>query len=133
MTESEDAELQKANEYLSYWKPQLRLDHIDFELDMLRREESNELARCCSAFGRHRQKIHIRHPDDRSESDKNHFRRDLEVAVVHELLHTKEATWRDHPKVEAVLDKDKWLRELHEDSLDAIAEAMVRARRGITR
>jgi hypothetical protein len=32
-----------------------------------------------------------------------------------------------------VMDEDKWLSSLHEDSLDAVAEALVRARRGITR
>ena len=52
---------------------------------------------------------------------------------MHELLHTKEAPWRDHPKVYEVLDKDVWLKGLHEDSLDAVAEALVRARRGIRR
>jgi hypothetical protein len=133
MTEAEENELKQAEEHLVYWQPQLRLDHIDFELDMLRKEENVSLAQCCVAFARHRQKLHVRHPDDRSERDKNDFRRDLEVAVVHELLHSKEATWRDHPSIDDVFKKDKWLTELHEDSLDAIAEALVRARRGIIR
>jgi hypothetical protein len=32
MTALETAELLKAEEYLNYWRPQLRLDHIDFEI-----------------------------------------------------------------------------------------------------
>ncbi len=133
MTEAEETELEKAKEYLFYWKRQLRLDHIDFEIDLLRKEENDTLAQCCVAFAHHRQKIHIRHPGDRTERDKQDFRRDLEVAIVHELLHTKEATWRDHPAIDEPFKKDKWLVQLHEDSLDATAEALVRVRRGMTR
>ena len=133
MIEVEEQELEQAYDYLRYWKPQLRLDHVDFEIDILRKEENGHLAQCCVAFGRHRQKIHIRHPYDRSEKDKTDFRRDLEVAVVHELLHTKEAPWRDHPSIDKIFNDDKWLTGLHEDSLDAIAEALVRVRRGMNR
>lgn len=134
MTESEQGELNQAQEYVSYWKSQLRLDHIDFEIVLYSPEENNgNLATCKISFPRHRQKIRIMHPSDRSERDKEVFRRGLEVAIVHELLHTKEMPWRDHPSIEEVFEKDKWLKELHEDSLDAVAEALVRARRGILR
>ena len=134
MTELEDKELQQAKEYLSYWQPQLRLDHIDFELVLMIPEENkNQLANCKVNLSRHRQKIAFRHPSQRSEIDRLDFRRDLEVSVVHELLHTKEMMWRDHPKVDDMFEGDAWLRERHEDSLDAVAEALVRARRGITR
>jgi hypothetical protein len=134
VTEAEEKELQQAQEYLSYWQPQLRLDHIDFEFFLIAEEENkNHLADCKVAPGRHRQKIGLRHPSDRKNSDNLIFRRDLEVVIVHELLHTKEFPWRDHPSIDAVFEKDKWLVELHEDSLDAIAEALVRARRGMRR
>lgn len=134
MTPEEEQELKQAEEYLAYWKPQLRLDHVDFEIVFSNPEESNgHLATCKIAWGRHRQKIEIRHPIERTERDKTVFRRDLEVVIVHELLHTKETPWRDHPSVEKLFTDDKWLAGLHEDSLDATAEALVRARRGITR
>ena len=133
MTPDEEQELSNAKEYLSYWQRQLRLDHIDFELDLLRMEENDALAQCCVAFSYHHQRVHIRHPDDRTEKDKKEFRRDLEVAVVHELLHTKEAPWRDHPDIDDPFKKDKWLVQLHEDSLDAVAEALVRVRRRLLR
>ena len=126
MTALETAELLKAEEYLKYWQPQLRLDHVDFEIVFSNPEESTgHLAVCKIAYGRHRQKIELRHPSERTERDQTVFRRDLEVVIVHELLHTKEAPWRDHPSVDKVF--------VHEDSLDATAEAMVRARRGMTR
>jgi len=134
MTELEDQELQQAKEYLSYWQSQLRLDHIDFEIVFANPEEdNNHLAVCKIAFGKHQQKIEIRHPSQKCERDQFYFRRDLEVVIVHELLHTKETPWRDHPSVDEIFHKDKWLAELHEDSLDAVAEALVRTRRGTTR
>lgn len=134
MIEAEANELRQAYEYLTYWQKQLRLDHIDVEIVLYSPEENNgNLATCKIAFSRHRQKIEIRHPDDKSERDRNIFRRDLEVIIVHELLHTKEMLWRDHPSIDDVFQKDRWLTGLHEDSLDAVSEALVRARRGIVR
>lgn len=134
LTIEERDELRQANEYVDYWKRQLRLDHIDFEVILYSPEENNgHLAECKIAFGRHRQKIVIRNPLDRSDRDRIVFRRDLEVVIVHELIHTKETPWRDHPSIDDVFQKDKWLTGLHEDSMDAIAEALVRARRGMQR
>lgn len=134
MTDSEQQELDLAREHLTYWQRQLRLDHVDFEIIFYAAEESGKnLGTCKVAPSRHRQRIQLRHPDDRSEYDRNTFRYDLEVVIVHELLHTKEVPWRDHPSLDDVFEKDKWLRSLHEDSMDAVAEAMVRARRGLQR
>ena len=134
MASDEECEFLDAEKHLAYWQRELRLDHIDFEIVFANPEESNgHLATCKVAYGHHRQKIELRHPNERTERDKTVFRRDLEVVIVHELLHTKEAPWRDHPLVDKVFLDDKWLRGLHEDSLDAIAEALVRARRGMRR
>lgn len=127
-------ELSLAREHLAYWQRQLRLDHIDFQIVIQNVEESGDsLGTCKVAPSRHRQKIILRHPRDRSDADREDLRRDLEVVIVHELLHTKEFPWRDHPAVEKIMDEDKWLNRLHEDSMDAIAEALVRARRGVER
>lgn len=134
MTPVEENELTNAQSYLDYWRPQLRLDHIDFEIVLENAEEAGDyLANCKIAFGHHRQKIKLRHPNERTERDREIFRRDPEVVVVHELLHTKEMLWRDHPSIDEVFKKDVWLKGLHEDSLDAVAEALVRARRGMRR
>ena len=134
MTDIEERELQQAQDYLDYWRPQLRLDHIDFEIVFHNPEENGDyLATCKVAPSRHQQKIEIRHPSQRTERDSRFFRRDLECVIVHELLHTKEFPWRDHPVIDELFQKDKWIVRLHEDSLDAIAEALVRARRGMKR
>jgi hypothetical protein len=130
----EDQELAAARGHLEYWQRELRLDHIDFEIMLYNPGESDDqLGTCKVAPSKHRQKIILRNPRDRSEGDLAVFRHDLEVVIVHELLHTKEFPWRDHPAVGRVMDEDKWLRGLHEDSLDAVAEALVRARRGMRR
>jgi len=134
VTQSEKEELTQAHEHLAYWQRQLRLDYMDIDIVLMRTNEKRGVyADCMEAPSYHHQKIKIRHPDDRSDTDRGVFRFDLEVCIVHELLHTKEFPWRDHPKTKEVLDKDEWLKQLHEDSIDAVAEALVRARRGITR
>ncbi len=134
MTEPEQNEINEAYGYLSYWQRQLRLDHLDISIEIMRpSEKRGTLADSSEAPPYHCQRLRIRHPEDRTESDRKIFRFDLEVCIVHELLHTKEIPWRDNPKVKEIIDKDEWLKQLHEDSLDAVAEALVRARRGIVR
>ena len=132
--ELERRELVQAHEYLGYWQRELRLDHFDFEIKVMHpKEKCGVMADCTEAPMYSIQKIRILNPTDRTDKDRAVFRRDLEVSIVYELLHTKEATWRDHPKVKAVLDEDEWLKQLHEDSIDATAQALVRARRGMRR
>jgi hypothetical protein len=134
MTEDEMKELAKANENVAHWQRELRLDHIDFEVSFFKPDGNDDnLGRCKIAPARHRQTIELRHPTNCCDRDRSIFRRDPEVVIVHELLHTKEALWRDHPSIDKPFQEDKWLSGLHEDSLDAIAEALVRARRGIKR
>lgn len=107
MTELEESELAEAYEYIRYWRSQLRLDHIDFEVVLMNAEEDrDQLAVCKIAPSRHQQKIEIRHPSQKCDRDKTFFRRDLEVVIVHELLHTKEFPWRDHPSVDEIFNKD---------------------------
>ena len=134
MNTAEQLELDEAYLHLNYWQRQLRLDQLDIEIVLMRpNEKKGRLADCKAAPPYNRQTIRIRHPDDRPASDTRDFNLELEVVLVHELLHTKEIPWRDHPKVSLAIDKDEWLKQLHEDSLDAVAEALVRARRGILR
>lgn len=130
MTENE--ELQQASEHLSYWKRQLRLDHWDIEMRYAAVDEIRSMGNSFAARY-HRAQILLRSPQDRCPDDESRFRLDYEVIIVHELLHILESVWRDNPKVEEVLDKDEWIKRLHEDTLDATAEALVRARRGIQR
>jgi hypothetical protein len=134
MSEIEEKEMNEAKEYLSYWQRELRLDHMDIYMDFFRPEEETAgvLGTCKCAPSYHCQRILLRNPLDRTELDRTDFQKDLEVTIVHELLHTKEFPWRDHPEVEKAMS-DPWIKQRHEDSLDAVAEALVRTRRGIKR
>lgn len=119
-------------EYLAFWKRELRLDHWDIEMRYAAVDEITSQGTSCAARY-HRAQILLRSPQDRCPDDDSRFRLDYEVIVVHELLHILESVWRDNPKVEEVLDKDEWIRRLHENTLDATAEALVRVRRGMVR
>ena len=118
--------------YLNFWQRELRLDHWDIECRFANVDEIQGHGQSCAARY-HRAQILLRPEADRCPDDNARFRLNYEVIIVHELIHIKESQWRDNPIVEAVLDKDEWIRRQHEDSLDAIAEALVRARRGIVR
>lgn len=119
-------------EYLAFWKRELRLDHWDIEMRYAAVDEITSMGNSCAARY-HRAQILLRSPQDRCPDDESRFRLDYEVIVVHELIHILESVWRDNPKVEEVLDKDEWIRRLHENTLDATAEALVRVRRGMVR
>lgn len=120
------------SQYLDFWQRELRLDHWDIECRFANTDEIDSMGRSCAARY-HRAQILLRPEVDRCPDDNSRFRLDFEVIVVHELIHIKESQWRDNPRVVDILDKDEWVQRLHEDSLDAIAEALVRARRGISR
>lgn len=132
MTELEEKELQQAREYLSYWQRELRLDHWDIEFRFSQRDELGDAAGRCATRRYNGAIIVLLAKDGMIPEYDRHFRNDMEVRMVHELLHIKESLWRDNPKLN-VMDDDEWIRRVHEECLDAVAEALVRARRGITR
>lgn len=133
VTEVEEKELQQAYEYLAYWRPQLRLSDRDIEIRLASSDEITNGASAQSATRKYNGGIIVIQPNAESiPALKRFFRNDLEVRIVHELLHLKESLWRDNPKL-SVMDEDHWISRMHEECLDAIAEALVRARRGITR
>ena len=128
-----DGELSLGLERLKYWQRQLRMDHWDIELRLAGRDELEDAAGQC-ATRRYNGAVVILLADESMIPEyKRFFRLDPEVRLVHELLHLKESLWRDNPKVEAVMDEDKWIKRLHEECLDAVAEALVRTRRGVER
>ena len=110
-------------ENLRYWKNQLRLDHLDILLRWKAEKENPiQVVGSMQYLDYHRGIITLQPPESRTPSTDIDFHSTYEVVLVHELLHMKEATWRDHPSVEKVFE-DKWLKQLHEDSLDAVAES----------
>jgi hypothetical protein len=65
------------------------------------------------------------------------FGEDYECILVHELIHVLNFTWDGNSKIASYLipdeDNNEVLGQLYEASINALAEALVRARRGITR
>lgn len=125
--------IEELKEIMKFWQRELRLDHWDIEIRFAAKEELYYSQGNSCAGRYHRAQIRLKPESERTRDEIDRFLLDYEVVIVHELLHIKESVWRDNPKVEEVLDKDEWIRRLHEDSLDATAEALVRARHGWTR
>lgn len=125
-------EMEELQTLLKHWQRELRLDHWDIQMRYAAIDEIPGHGQSCAARY-HRAQILLIDPKDRTADAESRFRLDYEVIVVHELLHIQESIWRDNPKVEDVLDKDEWIRRCHENTMDATAEALVRARRGMTR
>jgi hypothetical protein len=131
--EKEMTEIKKAQAFLAYWQRQLRLDHWDVELRLGAPDEMTDGASAQSATRRYNGAVIVVRPEQETVPALQRFlRNDLEVRIVHELLHIKESLWRNNPKLN-VMDEDRWINRLHEECLDAIAEALVRARRGMER
>jgi hypothetical protein len=120
---------------LKHWQRELRLEDFDIEIRwMARGEEPEKLGRFYDYSLSQLFIIAIEHPDRRAMMD--HIRPlngDYEVVLVHELLHARDVRWRGHLDIQGLLNEQETLNELYEISLDAVAEALVRARRGITR
>lgn len=132
MKQESDELIAETQSILRYWQRELRLDHWDIEMRFANVDEIPGHGQSSSARY-HRGVILLRPTQDRCPDDNSRFRLSYEVIIVHELLHILESVWRDNPKVEEVLDKDTWIRRLHENTLDATAEALVRARHGTQR
>jgi hypothetical protein len=124
--------MQKLRSDLSYWQRQLRLDNLDITLEWSESGAEDGAAGFVdirqgyiSYYG-----INMIHPSDKMEED--HFNTDYEVILVHELLHVRDAEWEGDKRL-AAKEKDHLLHRNYEWAIDCTAEALVRARRGMTR
>lgn len=121
--------------HLVYWQRQLRLDGVDIELRWMAKdaEDADTLGLCDAESNSSFYIIHIKHPDHLPERIKdNPFNCDWEVILVHELLHVRDDHWRSDERIWKVLSKGV-PQLVYEVGVDAVAEALVRARRGIIR
>ncbi len=119
---------------LKYWQRQLRLDDVDIEMRWLQWDEFPEsAARFEDNSSVHMFVIAFRPPHQLySMPNIASFNCDYEVILVHELLHARNSRWYCNDAVLEILEDGLGNRML-EESIDCIAEALVRARRGITR
>lgn len=118
---------------LKYWKMQLRLDDVDIDMRWMEWHEYPErLAQFDDLSLVHLFIVAFRKPHHKcSMATGTGFNSDYEVCLVHELLHIRNHRWYCE-EVKDILDEGV-NNSLYEVSLDATAEALVRARRGITR
>ena len=117
---------------LKYWQRELRIEHIDIHFRWLAKgENSNVYATTWTYPKIHFAIIAFNLPQNRNAEIDLEFNGSYEVVLVHELLHVRDSNWRSS-RIQELLD-DEVTDELYEISVDAVAEALVRARRGIKR
>ena len=124
--------MDKLRNYLAYWQRELRLDNLDITLAWMESGEEDGAQGCVDIRQGYISyyAIKIIHPTDKGEEQ--HFDADYEVILVHELLHVRDAEWEGDKRLTAK-EKDHLLQRNYEWAIDCTAEALVRARRGITR
>lgn len=116
---------------LGYWQRQLRLDDKEFQIRWLSKGEEDGARGACEEYTyAHRFVILVQHPDDIDRECE--FNSDYEVVLVHELLHARQEAWICS-KIDRIFKTHEVQHQIYEVSHDAIAEALVRARRGIQR
>lgn len=121
--------------HLLHWQRELRLDGADVELRWMEKDEDHPdlIGRCDSESESSYFIISFRHPDHRQEKARQRiFNSDWEVVLVHELLHVRDDNWRSDRRIWKVL-KEEVPSQVYEIAIDAVAEALVRARRGLRR
>ena len=127
---------QKLASNLIYWQKQLRLDGLDIRLQFnTEREEDGVLVggECVAQIENNFIIIRLCPPEEMENEPLKHlFCNDYEVILVHELLHGVNSSWQCG-KLFNKLTEDDPIYSLWEQSIHTIAEALVRARRGITR
>jgi hypothetical protein len=124
--------MQKLHFDLNYWQRELRIENIDIELRWLSKEEApDKFALSWPYLELHYAVLAFQLPQNCLCMIHRSFNSDYEVVLVHELLHVRDSNWRSS-EIRELLDEEVTL-ELYEISIDAVAEALVRARRGMKR
>jgi hypothetical protein len=126
---------EKLNNDLAYWKNQLRLDGVEIELRWLTYDEvasDSRVGQWENMSRAHLFRIGIAPYNLRPLECSDLFNCDYEVTLVHELLHIVNSAWMDKGGIPQAMENDV-LAELENDANDTVAEALVRARRGIKR
>ena len=124
-------------QHLIYWQRQLRLDDVDIKLRWRipeEEEDKNDSLGCIDTDDmRHEVSISLLHPSIPSPYAGFYvYLLDTEITLVHELLHLCFSGWVNDKKTDIFLEHTL-VHAHYERSIEAIAEALVRARRGITR
>jgi hypothetical protein len=120
---------------LIYWQRELRLDGVEIELRWLEFEDVKDekvVGKFFSFSPSHRFEIGIAPDLMRELNGIGIFNTDNEVILIHELLHIVDCRWMENNESEEVF-RNEAIKYHHEIALDSVAEALVRARRGMKR
>jgi hypothetical protein len=124
--------MEKLQADLKHWQRELRIEDIDIELRWLAKEEIPDKFAANWVYAQtHFATLAFQLPQNRNYLILRPFNSDYEVVLVHELLHVRDSDWRS-TEIQELL-ADEVTAELYEIAIDAVAEALVRARRGIIR
>jgi len=119
--------LSQLRKLLSFWQKLLRLQDIDIQLRWAKLKEM-------TAYGR----THILHDftvafiilQPEEYINKNATQNlDIEVTLVHELLHVQERIFANSEPVSKLLDENPTLYNAHEMAIERNAQALVKLRR----
>lgn len=127
--------MKELHEHLAYWQRQLRLDGVEIKLRWMNFDECKEndaLGVWYNYSPAHLFEIGFAHTFYRESECSELFNCDYEVILVHELLHILDSSWEDKREVQQAFENEV-IKELQNNTNDIVAEALVRARRGITR
>ena len=130
--------------YLAYWQRELRLDGVEIKIEWIEENENKgkkfdycNLGHMEEFSGSFLYIIKIANQGKLKGHESAQFGEDYECILVHELIHVLNFTWDGNSKIASYLipdeDNNEVLGQLYEASINALAEALVRARRGITR
>ena len=131
-TKTPEQIMEKIHVDIKHWQRELRIENIDIEIRWLATGEAPDKFAMNWVYEElHFATIGFQLPQNRNCLIVRSFNSDYEVVLVHELLHVRDSNWRSS-EIQELLDEEV-TNVLYEISLDAIAEALVRARRGTTR
>ena len=131
-TKTPEQIMEKLHSDLKHWQRELRIENIDIEMRWLYKEEAPDKFALNWVYPElHYALLAFQLPQNRLCLICRSFNSDYEVVLVHELLHVRDSNWRSS-EIRELLDEEVTL-ELYEISIDAVAEALVRARRGMKR
>jgi len=130
--------------YLAYWQRELRLDGVEIKIEWIEENENKgkkfdycNLGNMEEFSGSFLYIIKIENQGKLKGHESAQFGEDYECILVHELIHVLNFTWDRNSNIVPYLipeeDTNEVLGQLYEASINAIAEALVRARRGMKR
>lgn len=115
---------------LKFWQHHLHLDNWNIKVKVM--DDISQMGDCSGLNTQHpsfqEARIRVLNPDKIPEDWGEFGKRDLEVTLVHELLHTRFIYCIPHPKDNPL---NKLLHYQEEQAIERTAIALVAARRGV--